>query len=108
MPTELHTSLTSQQREQFENEGYLKFDPEISEEVLDKVVSDLAQVYSFENTGTRVDELGVQYVSGPNPRVANAWKISEAVHRVVLAPKVLSVLEELYGRKPKPFQTLNF
>jgi hypothetical protein len=108
MPAKLHTILTNGQLEQFDSEGYLKFDPEIPAKVLDSVVSDLADVYSFQEHDTHFDELGVQYVSGPNPRVTNAWKISEALQSVTLAPKVLAVLEELYGRRPKPFQTLNF
>lgn len=109
MPTEqVSSALTDQQREQFDRDGYLKFDPEIPEDVLDRVVSDLSDHYSFENPGHVVDELGVGYTSGPNPRVQYAWKISDAVHQVTLAPKVLAVLEALYGRKPKAAQTLNF
>ena len=109
MPAQqVSTAVPREQREQFDRDGYLKFDPEIPEEVLDRVVSDLSGHYSFEDTGQEVDELGVSYTSGPNPRVQYAWKISEAVHQVALAPKVLSVLEALYGRRPKPSQTLNF
>jgi len=34
--------------------------------------------------------------------------VSENVKALALAPRVLEVLEELYGRKPLPFQTINF
>ena len=38
----------------------------------------------------------------------DAWRISDNVKALALAPKILPLLEELYGRTPKPFQTLNF
>ena len=41
-------------------------------------------------------------------RVFNGWKISRAVRAIALAPRILRVLRQLYGRKPLPFQTLNF
>ena len=100
--------LTDQQRERFDRDGFLTFDPEIPDEVLDRVLSDVGEKYSFEGTGKTIDEYGVKYSSGPNPRITYAWKVSEAVKQVALAPKVLAVLEELYGHRPIPFQTLNF
>src|SRR5207247_2034074 len=41
-------------------------------------------------------------------RLMDAWIISENVKALARAPKVLAMLEEFYGRKPLPFQTLNF
>ena len=38
----------------------------------------------------------------------DAWKISDAARGVALAPAVLAALDQLYGRTPRPFQTLNF
>ena len=38
----------------------------------------------------------------------DAWPESPSVRRIALAPKVLALLRELYGRAPRPFQTLNF
>jgi Phytanoyl-CoA dioxygenase (PhyH) len=34
--------------------------------------------------------------------------VNEKVKSLALAPKILAALEELYGRTPQPFQTLNF
>jgi hypothetical protein len=45
---------------------------------------------------------------GAYNRIADAWTISPDVRAVATAPKVLRVLELLYGRRPIPFQTLNF
>ncbi len=41
-------------------------------------------------------------------RVQDAWKSSSHVLALATAPRVLAILRELYGRKPLPFQTLNF
>ena len=41
-------------------------------------------------------------------RIMDAWKINERVKRLALAPDVLALLEQLYGCRPLPFQTLNF
>jgi hypothetical protein len=41
-------------------------------------------------------------------RVTDAWLFSSSVRRMALLPGVLDALEGLYGRRPIPFQTLNF
>jgi len=41
-------------------------------------------------------------------RRQDAWEESAAVKELALLPRVLEALELLYGRKPVPFQTLNF
>jgi hypothetical protein len=41
-------------------------------------------------------------------RVQDAWKFSPAVRELAVMPEVLDVLRDLYGRRPVPFQTLNF
>lgn len=41
-------------------------------------------------------------------RIQDAYKQSEPVRRLAIHPAVLSLLEDLYGRRAIPFQTLNF
>ena len=41
-------------------------------------------------------------------RVQDAWRRSKAVRRLATFPKVLDRLRLAYGRRPFPFQTLNF
>jgi ectoine hydroxylase-related dioxygenase (phytanoyl-CoA dioxygenase family) len=41
-------------------------------------------------------------------RIRDAWRISANVKALALAPAVLNLLEDLYGRRTVPFQTLNF
>jgi ectoine hydroxylase-related dioxygenase (phytanoyl-CoA dioxygenase family) len=93
--------LSAGQKEAFERDGFLVVDSTgCSDEVLDGIVRDLDGVY-----GEPRMEDGVLY---RRRRVKNAWKLSENVKALALAPKLLAMLEELYDRKPLALQTLNF
>lgn len=94
-------TLTEDERAAYERDGYLVFDPRIPVETLDRAIGDLDGKYVGSNSFTD----GVFYSPG---RIQDAWKISNAVKEIALAPTVLAILEQLYGRRPLPFQTLNF
>jgi ectoine hydroxylase-related dioxygenase (phytanoyl-CoA dioxygenase family) len=89
-------------REQFERDGYLVIEePVAPDAVLDGIVEALAHLY-----GKPLHERdGVVYYRN---RIQDAWKIDERVKGLALAPPVLSLLADLYGRRPLPFQTINF
>lgn len=55
--------------------------------------------FKFQNKG---------YQYSDSPRVFEAWKQSRAVLEAARHPKILERLEQMYGRKPLPFQTINF
>src|SRR5438034_1292433 len=96
------TAVPSGIREKYDRDGYLILeDVGVPEEVLDGIVAGLAGKYSPE---TRIED-NVVYTP---TRVQDAWRISEQVRQVARSPKVLELLEDLYGRRPLPFQTLNF
>jgi ectoine hydroxylase-related dioxygenase (phytanoyl-CoA dioxygenase family) len=96
------TTIGADARENYDRDGYLILDDVgVSEEVLDGIISDLSDKYVAE---TRIDN-GVYYAPG---RIQDAWRISDNVKAVARSPKILGLLEEFYGRKPLPFQTLNF
>lgn len=87
----------------FERDGFLLFDPQLPERVIDGAVADV--------------ELGPRLRRPPftrrpfgsdTGRATDAWVASAHVKRIALWPRVLDVLRTLYGREPKPFQTLNF
>jgi ectoine hydroxylase-related dioxygenase (phytanoyl-CoA dioxygenase family) len=90
-----------EQREEFAREGYLVFETGIADAVLDGIVSDLAGQYPIAGASTELSYQGTN-------RLQDAWRISANVKAVALAPKILNLLEGLYGRQPLPFQTLNF
>jgi ectoine hydroxylase-related dioxygenase (phytanoyl-CoA dioxygenase family) len=98
--------LTAKNLETFKRDGYLTFDPEIPGEVIDGVVRDVEPKYVREGP-TQYDG-GVVYQSGPPPRIRDAWRFSDNVLKIALAPKVLRALEDLLGHRMVPFQTLNF
>ncbi len=81
------------QARQLARHGYLVFDPQI------------------ENFEALADEI-TRSLDGTFPpdtrRIQEAWYTCDAVRQLAVAPKVLSTLELFYGRRPIPFQTLNF
>jgi hypothetical protein len=92
-----------EQKEKFERDGYLVVgDSGCPEAVLDGIVADLDGL--FEGEYRRGDH-GVYY---SYHRIMDAWRISENVKALARAPEILPLLEDLYGRAPLPFQTLNF
>jgi hypothetical protein len=99
--------LSAEDRERFERDGYLVFDPEIPTAVLDGVLAETEAKYRYQQEELIDDQLGIVYAAGGS-RIIDLWKVSDNVKQLALAPKVLAVCEELYGRKPLPFQTLNF
>jgi ectoine hydroxylase-related dioxygenase (phytanoyl-CoA dioxygenase family) len=84
----------------------LRFDPECPMELIDGAMEDLEDLYLYGNEEKIED--GVVYAGGASPRIREAWRLSENVKAIALLPKVLAVLEGLYGREARPFQTLNF
>jgi ectoine hydroxylase-related dioxygenase (phytanoyl-CoA dioxygenase family) len=96
--------VSDDQREAFDRDGYLVIDPEIPDEVIEGILSDLASCYVNEGS-ERIFKDGVVYAPG---RIKDAWRLSENVKRVALASKAHAILEALYHRRPLPFQTLNF
>ncbi|GAB3548026.1 phytanoyl-CoA dioxygenase family protein [Spirosoma fluminis] len=81
---------TAEQVRRYADDGYLIFDPEIDEAVLDRAVAEVQPLY------------------GNDLRKQDAWQTVEAVRQIALAPKIMETLRLLYRREPIPFQTLNF
>ncbi|MBX9584177.1 MAG: phytanoyl-CoA dioxygenase family protein [Gemmataceae bacterium] len=81
---------------QYHHDGYMVFDPGLPEAVLDRAVADLLTRPEFAHDRHH------------GSRVFDGWKVSRAVRAIALAPRVLRLLGQLYGRRPRPFQTLNF
>ena len=79
-------------REAYEENGVVIFDSGIELAVIDGAVDFM------------VDDFGDK-ISG---RKQDAWRRSRYVKEIALAPAVLDMLVQLYGRDPIPFQTLNF
>src|SRR2546428_5890306 len=99
--------LSAEDRERFDRDGYLMFDPEVPDDVLDGILGELDGLFNVREQ-PRTDEHGVLYGGGPSPRIKNAWLAYDNARELSLAPKVLAVAEALHGRGVLPFQTINF
>src|SRR5215207_317009 len=98
--------LTAEQREQFDRDGYFIIeDLGLPHEVFDAAAADFVPLLLEEKDAEVWGDDGVFYTSH---RIMDGWKISANIKAIATAPRVLRTLEELYGRKPLPFQTLNF
>jgi phytanoyl-CoA dioxygenase PhyH len=94
------------EHDEFQARGFLAFDPQIGAATLDAAVASLQGMYLAEDgPGDRSGKL-VPYRDGR--RIQDAWKVVPAVKAIARAPRVLQLLRDLYGREPRPFQTLNF
>jgi hypothetical protein len=102
----IDTGLTQEERDRFERDGYLVVtSPGWDEDVVNGVLADLEGKFEGTPSGEGVERDGVWYF--PH-RVMDGWKMSENIKTIALHPKLMAILQELYGRKPLPFQTLNF
>jgi Phytanoyl-CoA dioxygenase (PhyH) len=89
-------------------------DPEMEQQVRSiasrgyLVVDDLG-FDDFDAVADRVGaEVGSLHEGGKYNRIMDAWTVSDAVRQVATCPRINRLLELLYGRRPIPFQTLNF
>jgi hypothetical protein len=78
----------------FAKDGYLIFDPELPEDLIDRAVEETAKYEGPEKVG-----------SG---RILQGWLRSQAIREVAVSRKVRDLLRMIYRREPIPFQTLNF
>jgi len=99
------------------------FEDELNRRQLDSETEDL--VRSFAEQGYLIlDDLGFDdfdalaeaataavaplHEGGRYNRIMDAWTVSDAVHAIATSRRILTLLETMYGRRPIPFQTLNF
>lgn len=90
--------LTQDQIDSFHKQGYVIVDFGFSPEDLQSLKTTLHPYYNPE------------HLSAPfhGARIQDAWKFVREAHTLATHANVLSALEQLYGRRPLPFQTLNF
>ena len=91
--------LTPANRRSFHEHGYLILDPAVPPDTLDAVLQQVEPLYPGHSVGKGFAQ---------PTRTTNAWKSCPAVHELAVWPTVLDALHYIYGRHPRPFQTLNF
>ena len=90
--------LTKDEVEKFQENGYLIVDFNIDPELIDTIVREVNPYY---------DPIFLANPTFP-VRIQDAWRYIDAVRELALLDNVQVALEQLFGRKPLPFQTLNF
>jgi ectoine hydroxylase-related dioxygenase (phytanoyl-CoA dioxygenase family) len=93
--------LTRAQRDTFDRDGLVVLDDVVDDETIEAIVGGLSDLYGQPHH-TRD---GVVYYRN---RIQDAWRLNDSVRALALAPRALAPLEDLYGRRPLPFQTINF
>jgi ectoine hydroxylase-related dioxygenase (phytanoyl-CoA dioxygenase family) len=109
-------ALSAEQVESFERDGYLVLDDPCPGDLVDALNAEFEQRFQDElHPGPEYKQDGVLYRMHPGlkgnfhwQRIMDAWRISDNARAIATSPPVLSLLETLYGRAPRPFQTLNF
>jgi hypothetical protein len=87
---------------EYNERGYIVIDLELTEEYIDNL---LDQVFKELSNLPTQDS---RYHYSEAPRIFEGWKTNPYILGLAKHPKLLSTLELLYGRKPIPFQTINF
>lgn len=90
--------LTQEQINQFHEQGFLVFDPGLDEAFVDDL---------REKVFVHYDPAFQANPTFPT-RLPDLWKRVDEVRQLAVFPEILQALEQLVGRRARPFQTLNF
>jgi len=82
----------------FKKYGYLYVNLNLEDNFIDKIINSTTPLYDKHHLEVRHN----------GTRVQDAWKYISQVRSLAIHGKILRTLKVLYGREPKPFQTLNF
>jgi hypothetical protein len=91
--------LVQEQIQSFNDNGFLIVDLDFTPIILDQVIADMAPKYAVNKSKDTLR---------PGTRVQDGWKHSTAVHHLATKQNALDYLGQLFGKKAKAFQTLNF
>lgn len=94
--------LLPEQVSQFNEDGYVIFDTQIPEAILDEISQRLLPYWGHH--GEKFE--GAVYADFN--RIQDGWRVDNNIKSIATFPQILAVLKQLYARQPKPFQTLNF
>jgi hypothetical protein len=93
------THLNQEQIQSFNENGFLILDLDLDSAIVDQALTDMTPKYAVNKDNGALK---------PGTRVQDGWKDSSAVHQLAIQQSALDCLGELYGKKAKAFQTLNF
>ncbi len=88
----------------FRRNGFVILSGLVDTALLDRIRTGLEEM-TFLPAEQRPSLGGFSFDTG---RYQDAWRLFPDVAELAIAPPIVSALEDLYGAKPHPFQTLNF
>ncbi|MFC3094034.1 phytanoyl-CoA dioxygenase [Alteromonas sediminis] len=94
-----HDSLTAEQVESFNQNGFLIIDIGLDDATIDSAISDMEIAIEEERDGRAL---------WPGIRIQDGWKHSDAIKNIALNASAFDALAQLFARTPLAFQTLNF
>ena len=94
-------NINSEHISTFNTDGILKFDSGISFELIDRGIKEVEDIWASNKVWKKLT-----YID--SNRIQDAWILSPSIREIALSHSILNIVEKLYGKKPKPFQTLNF
>lgn len=100
LPTKSLSAAQEEMAKFYHANGYLKLSGLIPDHLIEEVKLDCQSKGFNQNFKIKSQR--------NETRVQDLWKYSEPVRTLASFPKILEVLEMLYGREAIPFQTLNF
>ena len=90
--------LSDAQVAEFHDQGYLVVDFGLNDDLLEQIKEKVYPCYPEEYQ----EDLSLPV------RVQDIWQKVDEVRQLAVDSRILTALEQLVGRKPLPFQTLNF
>jgi ectoine hydroxylase-related dioxygenase (phytanoyl-CoA dioxygenase family) len=90
-------------------DGFIVIDSGIDRRTLDATVNDFEECWKG-NLPAEIPSHEVQrgHIQKGAMRIRDGWKMSQNCKAIATAPTILQILQELYAKRPIPFQTLNF
>ncbi|MFT4539426.1 MAG: hypothetical protein ACI841_004024 [Planctomycetota bacterium] len=91
----------------FHEDGYVVLEDCIDPELIDSIVGKYDWLFD-PNTEFEAPEWAYALRDEDRTRKQDAWCVCDPVKQLATHPRIMSLLEMLYGRPAIPFQTLNF
>lgn len=93
-------TLSKAEIDRFQRDGLLILDIELAETLVDKAVEGVSELLTYSRSDVTFHSHGA--------RIQDAWRFIPHVRQIALDERVVRALRDLFGRRPLPFQTLNF
>jgi hypothetical protein len=97
-------------KEYFLKNGFVKFQLEEVHSLIDEINADLNWHWNNLRAPKDVPNSEIQqtWLDQGIMRIQDAWKAFQSIHSLAKLDQITSLLMDLYGSRPLPFQTLNF